>query len=70
MTNLPIVSAATAYDNVVTGKTLILVFNEGIDMRHHMDDTLINLNQCRIHGIQICNDPFDQHRKFGNLRSD
>jgi hypothetical protein len=45
MTNLTIVSVATAYGNVVTGETLILVFNEGIDMCAHMDDTLTNPKQ-------------------------
>jgi hypothetical protein len=30
-----------------------------------MHDSLLNPNQCRIHGISICDDPFDPHRQIG-----
>jgi Reverse transcriptase (RNA-dependent DNA polymerase) len=65
LTNVPIVSAATAYDDPKTGETIILVFNEGVWLGDRMQNTLLNPNQARITGVQICDDPFDPHRSLG-----
>ena len=43
--NVPVVSAATAWQSRETGQTYILVFNEALWMGDSMRDTLINPNQ-------------------------
>ena len=40
MTNVPIVTGATAYDDPVTGKTYILLFNESLYYGEKMDHSL------------------------------
>jgi Reverse transcriptase (RNA-dependent DNA polymerase) len=65
MTSVPIVTAATAYDNPETGETIILVFNESVYLGNVLENTLLNPNQARVTGIQICDDPFDPHRHLG-----
>ncbi|KAI2502013.1 Reverse transcriptase (RNA-dependent DNA polymerase) [Fragilaria crotonensis] len=60
--NVPIVSGATAYDDAVTGKTYILVFNEALYYGAKLDHTLINPNQVRAYGIPFWDNPFDQAR--------
>jgi hypothetical protein len=42
--SVPIVQAATAYDNRDTGKTTILILNKAIWMGDQMEHTLINPN--------------------------
>jgi hypothetical protein len=42
--SVPIVQAATAYDNRDTGKTTILIMNKAIWMGDQMEHTLINPN--------------------------
>jgi hypothetical protein len=42
--SVPIVQAATAYNNMDTGKTTILILNEAIWMGYQMKHTLINPN--------------------------
>jgi hypothetical protein len=51
MGNVTIVSAATAYDDPVSGDTFILVFNESLYSRKQLDHSLINPNQLRSYGI-------------------
>ena len=55
--NVPIVTAATAWQSPITGQTYILVFNEAIWMGEHMDQTLINPNQLRHYGVKVQDDP-------------
>ena len=55
--NVPIVNAATAWQSPITGQVYILVLNEAIWMGDHMDDTLINPNQLRHHGVKVQDDP-------------
>ncbi len=58
--NLPIVTAATAYDNTVTGNTFILVFNEGLYFGVKVDHSLIYPNQICAYGILLVWDnPYD-----------
>ena len=44
MTNVPIVTGATAYDDPATGKTYILLFNESLYYGKKMDLSLFNPN--------------------------
>jgi hypothetical protein len=57
--SVPIVQAATAYDNRDTGETTILILNKAIWMGDQMEHTLINPNQLRAYGITVQNNPFD-----------
>ena len=63
--DVPIATAATAYDNPDTGETIILEFNQGLWFGTSMSHSLINPNQCRLFGIDLCDDPFDAHRPLG-----
>ena len=56
--SVPIVQAATAYDNPETGETTILIFNEAIWMGNLLDHTLVNPNQLRAYGITVQDNPF------------
>jgi hypothetical protein len=56
--SVPIVQAATAYNNRDTGKTTILILNEAIRMGDQMEHTLINPNQLRAYGITVQDNPF------------
>ena len=57
--NVPIVSAATAYDDPVTGDTCILVFNESLYYGERFDHLLINPHRLRSYGIPFWDNPFD-----------
>jgi hypothetical protein len=65
LTNIPVASAATAWDDPTTGETIILLFHQGLWFGDSMTNSLINPNQCRMHGIQLCDDPFNEHRALG-----
>ena len=65
MTDIPVASAATAWDDPETGKTTILIFHQGLWFGDKLPHSLINPNQCRMHGIVLCDDPFDPHRALG-----
>ena len=58
--SVPIVQAATAYDNPETGETIILILNEAIWMGEKMDHTLVNPNQLRAYGITVQDNPFSE----------
>jgi hypothetical protein len=45
--SVPIVQAATAYDNPETGETYVLTLNQAIWMGDKMSHTLVNPNQLR-----------------------
>ena len=55
--NVPIVTAATAWQSPITGQTYILVLNEAIWMGETMDHTLLNPNQLRHYGTRVQDDP-------------
>jgi hypothetical protein len=57
--NIPIVSAATAYDDSVSGDTFILVFHEALYYGSRLDHSLINPNQVRSCGIPFWDNPYD-----------
>ena len=60
VTNVPIVSAATAWQSHETGQTYILVFNEALWMGDSMDYTLFNPNQLRHYGTKVQDNPVAQ----------
>jgi hypothetical protein len=64
MTDIPIATAATAYDDPSTGRTIILEFNQGLWFGDRMANSLVNPNQVRSHGIQLCDDPWDPHQSL------
>ena len=57
--SVPIVQAATAYDNRDTGETTILILNKAIWKGGQMEHTLINPNQLRSFGITVQDNPSD-----------
>ena len=67
--DIPICTAATAVDTE-DGETIILEFGQGLWFGNRMDRSLLNPNQCRHFGIQICDDPTDPARALGISVSD
>ena len=63
-TNVPICTYVTDL-TLDSGKVVILDFEQGLWFGNTMEKSLINPNQCRKFGIQICNDLTDPHRKLG-----
>lgn len=59
---VPIVNGATAWDDPITGQTLILVINEALYYGTKLEHTLINPNQVRSFGIDFWDNPFDKER--------
>ena len=57
ITNVPIVTAATAWQSPDTGQTYILILNECLWMGDTMSHTLINPNQLRHFGTLVNDNP-------------
>ena len=60
VSNIPIVTAATAWQSPSTGQTYILVFNEALWMGDSMETTLVNPNQLRHYGTQVQDNPMSE----------
>jgi hypothetical protein len=60
MTNIPIVTGATAWDDPNTNITYILVIHEGLYYGTQLDHTLLNPNQLRHYGIGYWDNPYDK----------
>ena len=58
----PIVSGSTAYDDLGTNTTYILVVNEDLYYGNKLEHSLINPNQVRAYGIDFWDNPFDRQR--------
>jgi hypothetical protein len=58
VTDIAIITGATAYDCTSTFQTYILVFNEGLDFIDRLQHSLINPNQMRYAGINVQDNPF------------
>ena len=69
-TDVPIVTGATAYDDPISGRTFILLFNESLYYGSCMDHSLFNPNQLRMYGVQVWDNPFDQERPFSIQAND
>ena len=57
--NVPIATAATAYDDPDTGQTFILVLHECLYYGNKLDHSLINPNQLRFGGTPVWDNPYD-----------
>ena len=64
MLNVPIVSGATAWDDPVTGETLILVVNEGLYYGKKLDHSLLNPNQIRAYQVGFWDNPYDPYHSL------
>ncbi len=60
--DVPIATVATPYDDPETGETTILEFHQGLWLGDTMKHSLVNLNQCRINGSNLCGSLFGKHR--------
>jgi len=63
--NVRICTALTAATIPHTGETVILRCGQSLDFHEKLQKTLINPNQLRAFGINICDDPTDEHRLLG-----
>ena len=62
--NVPICIVVTEL-TFYSGEVVIMEFLQGLWFGNRMEKSLINPNQCRKFGIQICNDPTHPHRNMG-----
>ena len=70
--NIPIATAATAYDHPVTGDTFVLVVNQALYFGDKMGHTsLLNPNQIRYHGATVRDNPFegDMYIESGDFKA-
>ena len=58
--NVPIVTAATAWQPQRSGQVYILVFNEALWMGDMMESSLVNPNQLRHHGVRVQDNPMSE----------
>ena len=65
ISNVPVVSACTAYDDPISGQTYIINIHQGLWFGKSMKNSLISPNQIRSFGIPLCDDPYDPHRSLG-----
>jgi len=68
--NIPIATAATAYDNPDTQETILLVFHQGLWFGDTLKRSLISPNQLRSYGVELCDDPWDPNRPLGMRHHD
>ena len=62
LTNVPIVTGATAWTDTVTSITYILIFNESLFYGTKLDHSLLNPNQVRHNDIDFWDNPYDRTR--------
>ena len=63
--DVPMVTAATAFDHPRTGETIILMFHQALWFGTLVSNSLIAPNQVRSFGYSLCDDPYDPHRDIG-----
>jgi hypothetical protein len=51
--SVPIITAAIAYDDVITAKTYILIIHQALYFRDKLENNLLNPFQCRLNGVGI-----------------
>ena len=59
VTNIPIVSGATAWTNPNTRETILLIFHESLFFGSSLDHSLLNPNQIRHNCIDFWDNPYD-----------
>jgi hypothetical protein len=62
--DVPIVNAAVAYDDPVSGETIILIINQALYFGSSIQHILLNPNQMRHHGLTV--DDVPKHLSNGN----
>ena len=65
MTNVPIVTGATAYDDESSGETIILIVNEALYYGNKLSHSLLNPNQIRHYGLDVQDNPYDTKYDMG-----
>ena len=63
--NIPIVTACTAYDDPITGETILLIFHQVLWFGASLETSLICTQQVRSYGKSLCDDPYDKNRSIG-----
>ena len=58
--DIPIVRGATAVQCQETGETYILIINEGLWYGDKLDHSLVNPNQLRHFGVEVCDNPYSR----------
>jgi hypothetical protein len=53
MKDKPIVKAALAYDDSITGETFVIIVNQAIYFGNSLPHILLHPNQMRAHGVQV-----------------
>ena len=57
--SIPVCTGITAYDQPDSRETMLLEYPQGLFFGEKMDQSLINPNQSRMHGIGLWNDAWD-----------
>lgn len=53
MRDVPIVKAALAYDDSITGETFVIIVNQALYFGDSLPHILLNPNQMRTHGVRV-----------------
>jgi hypothetical protein len=56
---IPVATVATAWDDLESGQTFILIIHQALYFGKQLDHSLVNPNQIRVTGIPVCDDPFN-----------
>ena len=56
--NVPVVTGAMVWMNIMDGMAYLLIFHESLWMGDKLDHTLVNPNQLRAYGVGIQDNPF------------
>lgn len=68
--NVRVCTAITAVMLPNSGETVLLRMGQCLDFHDKMQKTLLNPNQIRHHGLELCDDPTDPNRNLGILLDD
>ena len=61
MYNFPIVTSASTYTNINTGRFFIIVINEALYYGKKVGHSMINPNQLQSYGTMVWDNPFDSN---------
>ena len=64
MYNVPIVTGASTYTNINTGRSFIIILNEVWYYSKKLCYSMINPNQLRSYGTMVLDNPFDSSREL------
>jgi hypothetical protein len=63
--NIPVATVVTKWKDQTTGISYILVIHLTLYFGAQMDQSLINVNQIRVTGIPVCDNPYDRYQTIG-----